>query len=540
MSRDVHRTAVFTIHNPTHHVRAVFDYALVSYTRAYTVALRLFAPYTVQELHAMAASFTDDTGAIHTSDKRLSQRLFARSSPALDEALAPLEGGMRESLKRHVAETLLSYVELSLGDKQAPSYPSRLRKQDIETIRQMTLAEIAALSDDLEQEQSLFALLQRTRMAEVVPVEFCRIDAERNCGLFYQQDQQKFYARLFLLPQGSRFAAPLVRRGQYIDIRSGEVYAREEDAQGVQGVKSFGSGKRSIMVPLEMGDWHEEMLRFTQYAFLPQRTKKGEPAVPVAARLLKYQDDYQLHVMFKFPKPTRLNPLTLLGVDRGINCLAAGTVTALDGHKIIETFKTDGTELRRVQQYIEQNIRTRQAKGRVAKGDKRRGRIADAHVHLCANQIVELAIKHQSQVVMEDLSAFAAPHKHQKGKTRSNFNAMLPRRQYQKLLSVIDAKLELAGLPPVRIVSAWHTSLTCSQCGNISKESRSEEDRTQFKCIACGFEAHADVQAGVNIARKLLWLKLRSEEKRKELPVNKRTSWAAFAKSFRIPMLIKE
>ncbi|TCC40967.1 RNA-guided endonuclease InsQ/TnpB family protein [Kribbella speibonae] len=47
-------------------------------------------------------------------------------------------------------------------------------------------------------------------------------------------------------------------------------------------------------------------------------------------------------------------------------------------------------------------------------------------------------------------------------------------------------------------VNPAHTSQTCSVCGHCAPESR--ESQAVFWCVACGHQAHADVNAAINIA----------------------------------------
>jgi transposase len=47
-------------------------------------------------------------------------------------------------------------------------------------------------------------------------------------------------------------------------------------------------------------------------------------------------------------------------------------------------------------------------------------------------------------------------------------------------------------------VAAAYTSQACNACGHIARESR--ESQPSFRCVACGHEAHADVNAAQNIA----------------------------------------
>jgi putative transposase len=65
-------------------------------------------------------------------------------------------------------------------------------------------------------------------------------------------------------------------------------------------------------------------------------------------------------------------------------------------------------------------------------------------------------------------------------------------------LNVLRAKAEWAGRVVVE-VDPRHTSQRCSQCGYIAAGNRVAQ--AQFRCLSCGHEAHADVNAAVNILR---------------------------------------
>jgi putative transposase len=71
-------------------------------------------------------------------------------------------------------------------------------------------------------------------------------------------------------------------------------------------------------------------------------------------------------------------------------------------------------------------------------------------------------------------------------------------------LDVLRAKAESAGRVVVE-VDARHTSQRCARCGHAAKGNRVTQ--AEFKCLACGHEAHADVNAAVNILRAGLVLR---------------------------------
>jgi putative transposase len=65
-------------------------------------------------------------------------------------------------------------------------------------------------------------------------------------------------------------------------------------------------------------------------------------------------------------------------------------------------------------------------------------------------------------------------------------------------LNVLRAKAESAGRIVVE-VNPRHTSQRCARCGHVAAGSRASQ--AVFRCLACGHEAHADVNAAVNILR---------------------------------------
>ena len=64
-------------------------------------------------------------------------------------------------------------------------------------------------------------------------------------------------------------------------------------------------------------------------------------------------------------------------------------------------------------------------------------------------------------------------------------------------LRVLAAKAEWAGRTTIA-VNAAHTSQTCRRCGYCEEKNRKDE---KFRCLSCGHEDHADVNAAINILR---------------------------------------
>ena len=131
-----------------------------------------------------------------------------------------------------------------------------------------------------------------------------------------------------------------------------------------------------------------------------------------------------------------------------------------------------------------------------------------------ANEIVQLAVEQNARVVVEDLSPLSAIRRRVriKGTRRGGFNRLLNRVQYEKLKSVLLYKLGEYGLPKPIEVRPANTSITCPECSHVSKDNRlkiaSDDgfEMEEFKCVDCGYEAHADENAARVIAMKGQWL----------------------------------
>lgn len=172
-----------------------------------------------------------------------------------------------------------------------------------------------------------------------------------------------------------------------------------------------------------------------------------------------------------------------------------------------------------MQQKEERRQRNTQKRGKIYKSSSRLAE-ADKAVHAAANAIVEMALKHKSQVVIENLSNLT---NRTSKRGRSNFNRLLTRAQYTKLKSVLEYKLPLVGLPKPVSVAAQGTSQTCPECGLWRHENRKKEPlpdgkgfaMDRFLCVNCGYDKDADMNAARVIALKKKW--------RNELPKAQRS-----------------
>lgn len=81
-------------------------------------------------------------------------------------------------------------------------------------------------------------------------------------------------------------------------------------------------------------------------------------------------------------------------------------------------------------------------------------------------------------------------------KSRKGISRRLNEWPHALIKQCVRNRAELAGVAVAEVDPAY-TSQTCSRCGNLG-----ERHRHSFQCPVCGFAAHADVNAAVNIGRK--------------------------------------
>ncbi|MEV4358137.1 transposase [Nonomuraea sp. NPDC049625] len=87
---------------------------------------------------------------------------------------------------------------------------------------------------------------------------------------------------------------------------------------------------------------------------------------------------------------------------------------------------------------------------------------------------------------------------------KSGLNKSILDAGWSAFLTILSHKAESAGRELIAVNPA-NTSRTCSRCGHCAKENRVTQ--AVFRCTGCGFSAHADVNAAINILRAGLALR---------------------------------
>ena len=226
-----------------------------------------------------------------------------------------------------------------------------------------------------------------------------------------------------------------------------------------------------VIVPLIYGEYQKR--RFDRI--------KGQ------ADLVYRKGKFYLYCTVDLPDTAPVEPTDFLGVDLGICNIA----TDSDGKRY------SGSELksvrfrhRRMRAKL-QRIQTRAATRRLKKLAGKEQRFARHTNHVISKQIVTEAKRTGRGVAIEELT-----HIRDRVKARRPQRAALHSWAFAQLRAFLVYKAALAAVLLVA-VDPRNSSRECSICGHIEKANRQTQDR--FHCRACGFTAHADINAATNL-----------------------------------------
>lgn len=468
------KTAVLKIYKPSKHKRAVMDYAFQQYTLAYDYLLNL-AKAQIEEIKTECGY----NGRL--SDKKVASFLY-KAGRALRHF--PVHGSLKESLCADVAGSICSFIQLKAQDERT-SFPIARKVKHRDQFFKDTLERMRLCLDDLEEENQARDDLLTVIKEQYMPIFFSRPDGivrNRNFGLLYDKEKNKYYACVYLLPNESRHKKPI----------SGAAELQAIHPQ-INSLKPSSRKVGYLLLPLAFGRWHEEI--YLQYAL-------NNPKAVRTAFLNKKGQEYFLHVTFQFDQANR-DTQTFLGIDRGVNKLVALAVVDSKGNPLyLEEFS--GKDYEAFQNQLTKRLRKDLKMGRQKL--KKYTRVNEGFVHIIANRIINVADRFSSQVVLEDLTYLSKGGFKQKTGNKyfdKLMNRKLGRNPYNKLKTILDYKLPIAGLPQIKLIPGHYTSQTCTVCNHINKENR--KSQAEFKCLKCGYEANADLNASINIARRGIW-----------------------------------
>ncbi len=213
-------------------------------------------------------------------------------------------------------------------------------------------------------------------------------------------------------------------------------------------------------------------------------TRKGE------TDLAYVNGQFYLLAVCDVEEPTPLDVDGTLGVDLGVQTIAADSDGNIYSGKTVLGVRHRRRRLRTKLQ----TKGTKSAKRKLKQLGGKERRFATAINHQIAKQLVLLAERTKRQIALEDLT-----HIRTRVRARKPQRATLHSWAFGQLQQFVTYKAQLHGIP-VHFVDPRNTSRTCPTCGHCAKENR--KTQAQFLCTSCGYAAHADVIAAVNIGRR--------------------------------------
>jgi putative transposase len=218
---------------------------------------------------------------------------------------------------------------------------------------------------------------------------------------------------------------------------------------------------------------------------------------------------YLLATHYITPTPWPEHHTEVLGIDLGLRTLMATSEGDLYGHGFLDRLRKYDAQLQRLQKGL-------QGAGQFRLAQCRRYRLLVARLRGWLKTTVQthlralLEQRRPKKVIVEDL-VFAGQH----GALSRRMNRLLRRFGQRYFLQTLNERKEEFGFE-LEVVEPAYSSQTCARCGFVHRENRSGQ---KFRCLACGHQAHADVNAGKNLAR-------RSGQKASSAPDRLRNQWA--------------
>lgn len=206
---------------------------------------------------------------------------------------------------------------------------------------------------------------------------------------------------------------------------------------------------------------------------------------------LVYRDDkWFLFTTVELPDAKERDALDWLGCDFGIvNLVADSDGNTYSGAQLNHQ-RLRGQRLRKKLQ----KKGKRAAKRLLRKRRKREQRHASHTNHCISKQIVSLAERTGRGIALENLEGIR-----NRARAKKSERTRLHSWAFHQPGTFVVYKAARAGVP-VRFVDPRNTSRTCSECDCVNKRNRKTRDT--FRCVKCGHESCADVNAATVIGRR--------------------------------------
>ncbi|AIJ04875.1 Transposase, IS605 [Methanocaldococcus bathoardescens] len=232
--------------------------------------------------------------------------------------------------------------------------------------------------------------------------------------------------------------------------------------------------------------------------YIPKKYKKYLQNGTFGRLVIKKEgNDYYAYLSIKVEEKEPYKPTLWFGVDLGVYNLVV--VADSKGREIL---RFDGEIVKEYKKKLEKyraRIQSRQKRNfnKYTKVGNKISNYSKYINHVISKEIVKKAKQYNAGIVLEKL----------KGLKKSKLNKSKPKNirkalhiwSYADLIKKIKYKAKLEGVPVVEI-SPRNTSKTCSRCGYVNRRLKNERI---FVCPKCGLEIDRDLNASINIAKKV-------------------------------------
>ena len=230
-------------------------------------------------------------------------------------------------------------------------------------------------------------------------------------------------------------------------------------------------------------------------------------------------------VFVNMPLPLPRTGDGAIGLDRGcVHTLASSGGIFMDMPK---PSKTELKRLKYLQCRMSRQDRVNEARGgRTAKFESKRRRKTLSELNALNSRIIRRRndwiektttrlARENILVALEDLDVQAMTKRpkpkpdpakpgqylHNGAKAKAGLNRSILSNNWSRLMKRLKDKMDANGGKLV-IVPAAYTSQTCHKCGHVAKGNR--DSQAVFRCVECGYQTNADVNAAMNILDRAL------------------------------------
>jgi len=231
-----------------------------------------------------------------------------------------------------------------------------------------------------------------------------------------------------------------------------------------------------IKVPMVLGNYHQGLLCGKRI--------RGQ------ADLILQEGVFYLLLVVELPEPPKMDTHDFMGIDLGVvNIATTSDGQVMSGSTVRGIRRRHAALRKKLQQKGTQSARRLLKKRR-----RKEQRFATDVNHCISKRIVSAAKGTERGIAMEDLGGIRERLTVKKAQRRE-----LSSWSFSQLRLFVTYKAVLSGVD-VQFVDPRNTSRECSKCHTTDKKNR--KTQSLFECTACGFVAHADINAAINIGRR--------------------------------------